>query len=690
MRFHCPHRRSGSEQGSVSRPLRPVSADGPVSVGAVSAVRRGDRLRPRSAGVGSSWLVLGLVLGFSLPNAHADQEPPRSPVPADGFESVILPFVEINCYGCHSAGDAEEGVVLDRYADAASLQADADFWEMVVRVVSERQMPPADEPQPTADELTEFLDAVRAELASIDCDAVSSPGRVTIRRLNRVEYNNTIRDLLGVDFSPSDDFPTDDVGHGFDNIGEVLTLSTLLMEKYLDAAEKIADKVWEDPRARSEVFPELPQDPEEKLQAATGHLRRLATRAFRRPVTADELERMLSVLLTAYTDGGASEEEIAKMAIQLVLVSPQFLYRAEFEIPEGGDSPADVAAGKVALRDWDIASRLSYFLWSSMPDETLFALAGEGRLTDPGVLSGQVERMLDDPKSIALVDNFAGQWLQLRDLEYLSPDPDRFPGFDEDLRRAMRRETELFFEAMIREDRSVLEFLTSQETYVNRRLASFYGLESLADELDLETYRRVPAPPERKGVLTHAGILMLTSNPTRTSPVKRGQWVLDNILGEPPPPPPPGVEELEEDGEVLGSLRERMEQHRSNQSCAVCHLRMDTIGFGLENFDPIGGWREQDGRYAIDASGELGDGLSFTSASEMMDILIDDKRDAFVRALTRKLMTYALGRGLNSADRCAIDSVVESAASDDFRFRSIVRAIVLSEPFLYREPQESQ
>ncbi|MCA9057538.1 MAG: DUF1592 domain-containing protein, partial [Planctomycetaceae bacterium] len=321
------------------------------------------------------------------------------------------------------------------------------------------------------------------------------------------------------------------------------------------------------------------------------------------------------------------------------------------------------------------------FLWSTMPDQQLMILAKAGKLRDPAVLKLQVRRMLSDPRSQALVDNFAGQWLQLRDVDRLMPDPDRFPTFDGELRTAMRRETELFFATMMQEDRSVLEFLTADFTFVNERLAQHYGMKDVTGP----EFQRVALGPERRGVLTHAGILMLTSNPTRTSPVKRGKWILENFLAEPPPPPPPNVPLLEESAETLGSLREQMEQHRSNPSCAVCHTNMDALGFGLENFDAIGAWRSKDGRFDIDPSGTMPSGRDFQGASELMQILAEEKKSEFCRCLAAKMLTYALGRGLTPYDRCTIRQITESLEKNDYRFSGLVDAIVTSPAFTMRE-----
>jgi len=318
-----------------------------------------------------------------------------------------------------------------------------------------------------------------------------------------------------------------------------------------------------------------------------------------------------------------------------------------------------------------------------MPDAELIELAAQDQLDDPEVLDKQVRRMLQDEKSQALVDNFAGQWLELRNLSKATPDPVKYPKFDEELRTAMRRETDHFFVALMRHDRSVLDLIDADYTFVNERLADHYGM----DGVDGDEFREVKITDNRRGgVLTHASILTLTSNPTRTSPVKRGKWILENILGTPPPPPPPGVEELmeEEEAELLGTLRERMEQHRKDPSCAICHRKMDVLGFGFENFDGIGSWRDRDGRYEIDPSGKLPGDQVFRSPAELRVLLKNEQRDQFVRCIAEKMLTYAVGRGLESYDRCAVDEVVKAMESNEYRFSALVMAVVKSEPFRLR------
>jgi Protein of unknown function (DUF1592)/Protein of unknown function (DUF1588)/Protein of unknown function (DUF1587)/Protein of unknown function (DUF1595)/Protein of unknown function (DUF1585) len=553
------------------------------------------------------------------------------------------------------------------------------------------------------------------------------------RRLNRYEYNATVRDLLGIPFQPAADFPVDDSGYGFDNIAAVLSVSPVLLEKYLAAAENIAKAATVPPTApapsvqrysaqefrlavdfdadydillavrgtapapqatflidgvpaetlsidgapdglRSVQFrlhlgrgnPELsveltPSDtrlryveirgpyhpaptplPESyarvfrcghppghhTLACARTNLRDLAHRAYRRPVTEEEVSGLVHFVELAQQRGDSIDRGM-QLALEALLVSPRFLFRVE---PSGN------------LDDFQFASRLSYFLWSSLPDEQLFQLALDHRLRDPDVLHSQIHRMLLDPKSRALVENFGGQWLQTRNLASVQPDPEKFPQFDPALRRDMQRETELFFQFILREDRPVADFLGANYTFLNDRLASFYGVPGIQGR----EFRRVELPPDshRGGVLTQASVLTVSSYPARTSPVLRGKWVLQNLLDSPPPPPPPNVPNLDE--KAIGatmSMRQQLEQHRANPACRGCHARMDPLGFGLENYDAIGRWRTQDGSFTIDASGALPNGQTFQGPEDLKQILQRDQ-DAFVNALGSKLLTYALGRKL--------------------------------------------
>jgi hypothetical protein len=629
--------------------------------------------------------------------------PPTKPE----FARDVAPLLAKYCLACHDSSKARGDVALDIFLDNAAVAQHAPLWEKVASALRSDNMPPAGKPSPSEaelDTLNAWLDTV---VFQSDGTTEKTEGeRVTVRRLNRAEYNNTVRDLVGLDLHPGDAFPADDVGYGFDNIGDVLSLSPLLIEKYLAAAEKVmgaafrsadtrrrllnpsADDVVppayrgftppvrEEPRKVLRTGPAdtpPPLDPHaQELLQAYNILRAFADRAYRRPVTHDELMRLLRFVESAQKNGEGYEQGI-KLALQTVLVSPHFLFR--FELDEEGVR-TDMAR---PLNDFELAARLSYFLWSSMPDEELFRHAAQGTLHQGSTLAAQIRRMLQDGKSRALAENFAGQWLQTRGLKDFSPDPARFPDGDAALRAAMLKETELFFETIVREDRSVLEFLDADYTFVNERLARHYGIAGVRGE----EFRRVSlVGTPRGGILTQASVLAITSNPTRTSPVKRGKWILENILGAPPPPPPANVEDLKDDEQTVlaGNLRQRMEQHRTNPNCASCHARMDPLGFGLENFDALGAWRTHEGPHSIDASGALPGGQSFNGPAELRAIL-KTRRQAFARCLAEKLLTYALGRGVDHSDRRAVDAVARHLAGNDYRFSALVLAIVHSDPF---------
>jgi len=581
------------------------------------------------------------------------------------------------CYDCHTGEKAEGGVRVDFLGAGGKLEDHVELVDKILLVLKEQQMPPADAEQPDGAERVQSIEWIEQRLRQFDCGSASRPGRITMRRLNRTEYNNTVRDLTGLDLRLANDFPSDDVGNGFDNIGDVLSLPPILMEKYLTAAKQIADEVMKSPDAAKKVFPRQASDPnnvDEVVEAARANASSFAQRAFRRPLEAAETERLFNLMRVAW-DSNATKEEIMQTLITAILASPHFIYRVE------EDDPQDFVDGVRPLNDFELASRLSYFLWSSMPDDPLLERAKAGKLHTAEQLHAEVDRMLADPKAKALVENFAGQWLQLRDLEALSPDPVKFASFDATLRGSMRRETELLFSSILDENRSVLELLGADYTYLDGRLAKHYGIEGVSGK----EFKKVDLMGKRRGVLMHGSILLLTSNPTRTSPVKRGKWVLENLLAEPPPPPPPNVPELGAAGETLGTLRQQMEQHRVNPNCAVCHVKMDAVGFGLENFDAIGAWRDADGREKIDPSGILPGGRTFSGPLDLVQILVEDKKAEFARCLSLKMLTYALGRGLGVADRCTVSSIVDNLAKDDYRFATLIKSIVTSPPFTHQE-----
>ncbi len=425
-----------------------------------------------------------------------------------------------------------------------------------------------------------------------------------------------------------------------------------------------------DTASRRKIFSCSPKAAGEEDACAGQILGRLARQAYRRPVTAQDT----AALMRFYRMGrsGGTFDDGVQLALKAMLVSPQFLFRVE---RESGWMVSSI----------DLASRLSFFLWSSIPDGELLGLAEQGKLGQPEVLRAQVKRMLADPRSKALTQNFAGQWLHLRNLAMMRPDPEKFPEYDSILRDAFRMETEMFFESVVREDRSVLSFLDADYTFLNERLAKHYGIAGVTGP----EFRRVSLQgAQRGGVLTQGSVLTVSSYPTRTSPVIRGKWVLENLLGAPPPPPPPDVPELVEKG--IGqtvSLRQQLEQHRASPACASCHARMDPLGFALENYDAVGKWRAQDGKFPIDSTGMLPTGEKFNNAAELRKILLNNSGE-FVLALSSKLLTYALGRGLESRDQPVVRNISRSVASRDYRFSALIEAIVESPPFKMRRTVE--
>nr|WP_255651535.1 DUF1592 domain-containing protein [Corallococcus sp. AS-1-12] len=496
--------------------------------------------------------------------------------------------------------------------------------------------------------------------------AARDPGRVTLHRLNRAEYNNTVRDLLGETGSPASSFPPDDHGFGFDNNADVLSMSPLLMEKYSHAAEGLVEAAW-----TRGVFNTCALDPARPEACARELLKTFARKAWRRPVTPEEVERLVAFVSLARRQGDAPEVGV-KLALRSVLVSPHFLFRVELD-------PAPTSTAPHAVSDLELASRLSYFLWSSMPDEALLQAAEAGHLHEPEVLEAQVRRMLADPKAHALVDNFAGQWLYTRALDFAQPES-RY-GFDEPLRQAMRQEMQLVFQEFVTGDHRLKDLLDAPFTYVNDRLASHYGLRkpgtTAMTRVELKDH------PERAGLFGKGALLTVTANPDRTSPVKRGVWVLEQLLCKGPPPPPPDAGGLAPAVDPTLNIKERMAQHRVNPSCSGCHTLMDPLGFGMENFDPVGRWRtKEEGGAAVDPSGELPGGKTFNGVVEMRVVV---KQDPDLSAcMTRHLLTYALGRGAEEQDRCTVRDISQKAEGRGGRLTDYILAIVRSDAFLQR------
>lgn len=848
---------------------------------------------------GRLWFVLVPLLGVAIFIPFRYVESAHSPyqsaaqTPEQVFTQTVQPFFAHNCYSCHNGELETAQLDLESYQTAAAVTGERKTMEHILQKLNSGAMPPKQMPRPKPDELkavTEWLsqqlglpteaNTKPQEATARTGPAPLNPGRVTARRLNRTEYNNTVRDLLGVDSHPADDFPQDDSGYGFDNIGDVLSLSPVLMEKYMASAEKIArtavfgheplkptlvrlrspernlvprdtpltdydvtglslpnamhnsyrfpvageyvirarlggqrppgsepleTDLWIDgqlvkalrvdpatvatfaeegdrqelgsieqefrvklsagehwlavaitrlyeglpvsykgpnpahrpvppmrefkpspdltPKQIEEIRKKIAERKAEKIPAnsarvgsleiggpyaaatgpsaeslkkiyACGHLNghhtrgcariiveHLAHRAYRRPLEAREVNQLTSLVSAVQNDSGSLEEGIAT-AIQAMLLSPHFLFRIERnQVIAAKKAAAGGAAQPISQHE--LAARLSYFLWSSMPDDALLAAADRGQLAKPAVLEAQVRRMLLDPKSRTLAENFAGQWLETRKLESVKPDRKRFPEFDEYLRRSMRQETELFFDSIVREDRSILDFIDAKYTFMNERLAQFYDVKGVQGP----EFRKVTlaADSHRGGIVTQASVLTVSSYATRTSPVLRGKWILGNLLDAAPPPPPPDVPNLD-DAKIgtTSSLREQLEQHRKNATCASCHVRMDPLGFGLENFNAIGSWRTSDGQFPINATGTLPDGRTF-SGPEGLETILRNQPEAFAEGLSRKLLTYALGRGLEGYDEAAVTKLVADVKAHDYRFSSVVLNIVKSAPFQMRK-----
>jgi hypothetical protein len=501
-------------------------------------------------------------------------------------------------------------------------------------------------------------------------------GRVTMHRLNRAEYNNTVRDLLGTTQTPADDFPADDYGYGFDNVADVLSISPSQLELYDRAAEALVDEVFAGPLKDDIVTCDAEALGASCVRTILGDF---ATRAWRRPVTEAEVDDLVSLVDFA-TAAGKTTDESLQQAIWATLLSPKFIFRVEID-----PDPESVEAHP--LSDYELASRLSYFVWSSMPDEELFAAAEAGLLADEAELEKQVARMLEDDKAVALVDNFAGQWLQTRSLVDHQPDYASFPTFDDELRASMEAETKAFFRSFLSSDIGIDALLVADFTFVNDRLAEHYGLPSPGSNA-LEKVQLTS--DQRGGLLTQAGVLTVTSLPTRTSPVKRGKWILAQLLCSEPPPPPEGVEGFNEEALTVGTIREQLEAHRANPECAACHAIMDPLGFGLEKYDGVGSWRTEDNDQPIDATGELPTGEEFDGAAEMADLLAGDPR--FGQCVAEQLFVYALGRGVEKGDKFHLESIDSGFGERGYRLRELIKLIVVSEPFRMRrgEPVEEE
>ncbi|WP_146593441.1 DUF1592 domain-containing protein [Novipirellula galeiformis] len=811
-------------------------------------------------------LLLSMMPFLSVtPRASAEEDSAHRELQRslEQWQQTGWPLIERLCLDCHGSEDGDAGLNLKYYKDAQSIDTDLGSVERVLEIVRFGAMPPDDADQPSEQERAALVDSLEQILYSVACNSQHRPSNATTRRLNRSEYNNTIRDLFEIDLRPSDAFPSDEVGGGFDNNGDVLSLSPLLMEKYFAAAESVAARVIVDPATLPKLNAEIASDqfhvrgdaktgsffgrflspdayawaeveipvdgtytvqfyggasnekaapvtfglfdtngvlltkyelghfgtgggsknkkanlvlkkglnrflievvakdavvgeaksphiddlteeviakqraekttlkPSGKFEkekyphlvrrlrfngphgsrkdelpashlkivrkeasydggkkkwknvteAAAECLKPLMRRAFRGPVTDDEVKRFASLVEVA-TERDESYYRGLQIAITGILMSPRFLFRVETpgdQAPENSDASEQAKTPESKLTQHQLATRLSYFLWSSTPDEALLSDADQGKLQGK-VIDDHVRRMLKDDRAKSLGSEFAAQWLGLRNLTGHEADEKLFPKYDSSLAAAMSEETERLFLHLVRENRPAHELLTADYTFLNPQLARFYQVEHSGKE-QFERVSLTATP--RRGVLSHASVLTLTSNPNRTSPVQRGKWILENILGTPPPEPPVGVPELEESktADANASFREQLEIHRADPACAACHRVMDQLGFGLEQFDAVGQFRPSTPQSNIDASGELPGGRRFSGAAELAEVLGNSEKDVFARTTIRRLLTFSLGRELSPTDRCVIESIANTTATDGYRFTDVILEVVRSRPF---------
>lgn len=586
-------------------------------------------------------------------------------------------FLKTYCVSCHQGAKPSAGFNVAKLATLESMNEEPRKWSRMLARVRESEMPPKGAPAPPSDQREAFTAYVEVTMKSAACADGISPRPALLRRLNRAEYTSTIRDLLNIHINAGRGLPADGAGgEGFDNAAETLFLSPMHAEKYLDAAREALAYGAKDPKSRAKF---LIADPDATITAeAAGKtvLESFLPRAFRRPAEPAEFDHYYSLFLSAYKRSQSYESSILH-ALQGVLISPQFLFRFE---------EANAGAGPRQLGDYALATRLSYFLWGTMPDDELFKLAAAGRLRDDAVLSAQTIRMLKDARTREFAEQFVEQWLNTRELgRDIKPDAKLFPAYyDQEIQSAIRYEPILFFQELLTANLSLLNLIDSPFTIMSNKLAKHYGIKPPKPLRQQPVVVELPPDSHRGGLLGMAAVLAVSSYPNRTSPVLRGKWILESLLGTPPPPPPPGVPPLEShEGATPQTLRERLTLHRANPACAVCHNRIDPLGFGLENYDVLGLWRTEDGGKPIDAEGVLPDGARFNGPAEMKTILME-KKDLLVRNLTVKVLGYALGRGLTLEDHCSVDRIVETVKRENYSAHSLILEVVRSVPFRYQ------
>lgn len=656
-------------------------------------------------------LAVFLASFVFLHQASAGQQPQSAAKDSATNEPISFertrPLLKTYCFECHNTNKKKAGLDLQKFETEKDALTHAELWEQVGEHLRTKAMPPPKKKQPTESELLQLLAWVK-RVAQSQVDYSKLPreelepllaGPVMNRRLSRMEFNNTVRDLFGVDLHPGDLLPSEGGGgEGFDNAGATLFTTPVLMEKYLEAAELVLGTIFPGPVAsakdqkstpleaeqlkaiRNKLVIAVPDAKKSGSDAARQVLASVLPRAFRRPVTTQEIERYLDLFDRA-ARRGASYEEALKVALKGVLVSPSFLFLIE--------TPAK-KKGPYQLGHYEVAAHLSYFLWASMPDEELFKLASEGKLHDEAVLRQQVQRMMRDPRARSLAEGFAAQWLGIRPLgTTIRPDARLFPEFKEELAEAMREETVQFIHAIMSEDHSLLEVIDADFTFLNEPLATHYKIDGVKGP----QMRRVKLDDKRRGgILGQASILTVTSFPHRTSPVLRGKWILEELLGTEVPPPPPDVPVLNErrrggEGEAQ-TIRQMLEKHRSKTECAGCHSRMDPLGFGLENFDALGRWRTEVAGKPIDVEGVLPTGEKFRGPVELKKLLLEKRRPDFLRNLSRKMLGYSLAREISRPDMCVVQDCVDSLQEGDFHASRLLETIVLSYPFSHRNQKE--
>lgn len=583
-------------------------------------------------------------------------------------------FLQENCAACHEGEMPAAGFRTSVLDASASFREQPDAWTRLVQRVSDHEMPPDGAPAPTLGDRRRFVEWAEETWRSEACAADLEPSPTPLRRLNRHEYAATIRELFDLQLDVSELLPVDGAGgEGFDNSAETLFISPLLTEKYFEAGKFVIDAASKEFKSRRRVFADRPGSGLAEQRAVRRILARFLFRAFRQPVTDDAIESYARLFRRARRQGLDFEPAVF-FALRGALASPSFV----FHVADDETDPL--------RRQYAVASRLSYFLWGTMPDEFLFDIAAKGRMTDAAVLERLVPRMLRDDRALEFATRFTEQWLRTRELAGPNgPDPELFPEYaaSAELRGDIRLQPVFFFREVFRENRSLLDFLDSDGTILTRNLIEHLDLP-MKKERDGKNpnWMSFPDGVARGGLLSMPAVAALASHPHRTSPVLRGVWVLDSLLGSPPPPPPPDVPELDQGpaGDEPQSLREMLAQHSSHAACAECHSRIDPLGLALENYDVLGRWREEEDGVPIDASGELPDGTAFKGPQELKQALIERRR-LFLRNLTRRMLGYALGRGLATSDACAVERIVESVERQDFEAWALIVGVVTSQPF---------